>query len=194
MQINDPRNAQMKPTVTLLLVISLAIVSGCGRSSDKLPVGNAAANAQTSDADAGFENLIVLDAEALAEGGIAQSYEALLPELRKYVKQPARVEEIKDDAVPSYAVKCGGRRFLIYGPGLKDDNAEVWPRATYAFFTIINDQLAGSDHRFYAINAGNDLGGMFLTPAGLQAFGQTLDDKQDWPYIPTEVAAKDVRP
>jgi hypothetical protein len=44
-----------------------------------------------------YEQLILLDAENLAEAGIREAYESLLPELRKYVPQPAQVDEVIDN-------------------------------------------------------------------------------------------------
>ena len=55
-----------------------------------------------------------------------------------------------------------------------------------AFFTIVNDQLANSQYRFYAINGGNDLGGMFLTPSQAAAAQQALPTRTDWPYFPKD--------
>jgi hypothetical protein len=47
--------------------------------------------------------------------------------------------------------------------------------------------LANSEYRFYAINGGNDLGGMFLMPAQAQAAQKALPNKRDWPYLPEDV-------
>jgi hypothetical protein len=131
-----------------------------------------------------YDDLVLLDAEDLAEEGIGQAYESLLPKLRKYVQQPARIEEVTDNDAPSYSVKCGGREFVIYDPEVDDESGSSWGRATYAFFTIVNDQLASSMYRFYAINDGNDLGGMFLTPAQAEAAQKAIANNKDWPYIP----------
>ena len=57
--------------------------------------------------------------------------------------------------------------------------------ATYAFFKIINDQLGASEYKFFAINGGNDLCGVFLTPAQAQASRYGLPRSADWPYLPT---------
>jgi hypothetical protein len=65
------------------------------------------------------------------------------------------------------------------------NGAESWGRATYAFFTIINGQLTDSEYRLYAINSGNDLGGMFLKPIEAQRSTNTLARRNDWPYMPT---------
>src|SRR5438132_1519807 len=112
-----------------------------------------------------YDRWIHLDAEELAETGIGEAYESFLPELRKYVQQPARIEELIDSDAPRYSVQCGAKEFVIYEPELDDEGGGSWGRATYAFFAIVNDQLSNSEYRFYAINNGNELGGMFLTPA-----------------------------
>ena len=91
-----------------------------------------------------------------------------------------------DNDAPRYSVKCGGREFVIYEPQLDDGNGNSWGKATFAFFTIVNDQLAGSGYLFYAINGGNDLGGMFLTPTQSQAAQKALPKKTDWPYLPKD--------
>ena len=44
-----------------------------------------------------YDRWIPLDAESLAEKGIGSAYESLLPELRRYVAQPAPIEEMIDD-------------------------------------------------------------------------------------------------
>lgn len=130
-----------------------------------------------------YDRWIHLDAENLAETGIGEAYESLLPELRKYLQQPGTIEESIDPDTSRYAVKCGTREFVICGPEV-DGNS--WGRAAVAFFTIVNDQLANSEYRFYAINSGNDLGGMFLTPAEARDAQQGLPNKTDWPYLPVD--------
>jgi hypothetical protein len=64
------------------------------------------------------------------------------------------------EVVPGQADAADGRLF-----------AEA--NATYALFSIVNTQLAGSPCRFYAINGGNELGGMFLTPEQCEAAKKT---------------------
>jgi len=77
-----------------------------------------------------YDQLILLDAEDLAETGIRQAYESLLPELRKYVQRPAEVEEVIENDAGSYAVKSGTKKFVIYAPELRDEGGESWGRAT----------------------------------------------------------------
>src|SRR5262245_3589275 len=90
-------------------------------------------------ADLNYDELIPLDAEALAEGGVKAAYEELLPHLKKYVAAPAAVSERNDHDAPSYAVTCLGTEYPIYAKG---DEDESWGRATFALFDIVNRQLA----------------------------------------------------
>ncbi len=132
-----------------------------------------------------YDDAIHLDAEALAEAGIAEAYERLLTRLRKFVKQPLEVTEQLDDDAPSYSVQCGGKSFAIYAPEL-EETSNSWGNATVALFTIVDDQLVNSTHRFYAVNGGNDLFGIFLTPAQAAEAKRALPNKQDWPYLPKD--------
>src|SRR5262245_8484569 len=96
-----------------------------------------------------YDKWIHLDAEDLAETGIAEAYAGLLPELRKYVPRPSQIEEVIDNDTPVYTVRCGGKEYPIYGPDLDDGGS--WGRAAVAFFIIVNEQLANTPYRFYAI-------------------------------------------
>jgi hypothetical protein len=138
------------------------------------------------DFELDYDEMIFLDAEELAEGGIGQAYELLLPKLREYVSAPQRIEEELDDDAPRYAIRCATKQFVIYDPKLEDADGQSWGRASHALFTIVNDQLANSEWRLFAINGGNDLGGMFLTSEQAQAAMKTLPNKTDWPYLPTD--------
>jgi hypothetical protein len=133
-------------------------------------------------ADLNYDELVILDAEALAETGLKAAYKELLPRLKKYVASPAAVTERIDHDAPSYAMSCLGTDYPIYAKG---DEDESWGRATFALFDIVNRQLAKTPYRFFAINGGNDLGGMFLTPAQVEAAKKSLPRKQDWPYLPS---------
>ena len=133
-----------------------------------------------------YDEAIPLDAEAIAEGGIAEGYESVLPNLRQFVKHPVRIEEDRDDDAPSYSVRCGDTEFEIYAPDLDEEEGNSWGRATVALFSIVNEQLKNATHRFYAINGGNDLFGMFLTPEEAAAAQNSLPNKRDWPYLPKD--------
>lgn len=132
-----------------------------------------------------YEQLILLDAETLAETGIKEAYARVLPSLKKYGLQPGPIEELINNDAPTYAVRAGGKRYEIYSA--KSLEAQSWGNATFALFSIVNRQLANHSHKFYAFNSGNDLGGMFLSEAQYQAAIRSIKRKSDWPYIPTQV-------
>lgn len=127
-------------------------------------------------------NLIMLDAEELAENGIAEAYNRILPDLKNYLVNPISIEEIFDPDLPRYAVRFNEQEHVIYSPD--DLSYESWGIATYVFFKIINDQLADLEIRFYAINGGSDLFGVFLTPDQAELARAELDRPIDWPYLP----------
>jgi hypothetical protein len=143
------------------------------------------AGAHCMAAELNYDDLIVLDAEDLAETGIKQAYERLLPVLKKHIASPAPIIEHYDNEAPSYSVVCQGVTYHIYGPG---DHEESWGRAAFAFFDIVNRQLAQTRYRLFAINGGNDLGGLLLTAADAEAAKKSLKKKSDWPYLPTAEA------
>jgi len=132
-----------------------------------------------------YNNMFFLDAEALAEAGINEAYKSVVPVLGQYVPEPAQIQEVVDNDAPSYVVKCGDLEYVIYSPALPNEEGQSWGRAAYALFKIVNDQLTKSPYRLYAINGGNDLGGMFLTQSECEAARKSLPRKMDWPYLPT---------
>lgn len=82
-----------------------------------------------------------------------------------------------------YVVESQSVRYEIYGPELTE--ADSWMRATFALFDIVNRQLHHLDTKFYAVNGGNDLIGLFMTPADAARAQRALPRKMDWPYIAT---------
>ncbi|MBS7457174.1 hypothetical protein [Coralloluteibacterium stylophorae] len=131
-----------------------------------------------------YEKAILLDAEDLAEQGIAEAYARVLPELTKYVATPLVIQEHIDSHALSYEVSVGSRRYPIYPSSHGGDEYESWGVATAALFAIINEQLEDSAVGFYAVNSGNDLMGMFLTPAEAERAQRALPRKTEWPYMP----------
>ena len=148
----------------------------------------AAPGANTKELD--YSKLRQLDAEDLAEQGMKTAYEALAPDLRHHGIEPAAMAEEIDPDAPSYAVHVGGRKYVVYSPQVASPGYQSLGRATYLFFKIVNDQLAAahSNLRFYAINDGNDLGGLFLTSNDAVAARSSLPRRRDWPYIPDDLA------
>jgi len=156
-------------TVTFLAIVIIQLVVGCNTSYGL-----------------NYDQMVILDAEYLAETGIGEAYYGLLPKLRQFVSHPADVEEVEDPDRPYYSVRSQDFEYVIYAPSLPDSEGQAWGRATYAFFAIVNRQLGQSKYRFYAINGGNDLGGIFLTEAECEASQRNLPNRTDWPYIPTD--------
>jgi hypothetical protein len=129
-----------------------------------------------------YDLALALDAEDLAEGGVAAAYERVADRMRTFGVQPAPVKDDLDQAADSYAVTALGRRYAIYGTGV-DENP--WALATFALFDIVNAQLTNTDVRFYALNGGNDLFGVFLTPLEAERSHAAMrDEPHDWPYLP----------
>lgn len=144
-----------------------------------------AATANTSPLD--YHQLILLDAEAMAETGIKEAYEKIRPLLKTYVTKPAEVTEIINNDLPSYSVTSAGLTYDIYSPMSSNAENRSWGRATYALFAIVNNQLKSDPVKFYALNGGNELSGMFLTKVQAKLLRKGLERKTDWPYIPTLV-------
>ena len=159
----------MKIFITIIMLLF-------GLSTSSTSVGNTVLD---------YRKMIILDAEDLAETGIKDAYEKLKPLLRSYVTKPAEIVETFNSDLPSYSVICEGVTYEIYSPTIAKKEGESWGRATAALFTIINAQLKSSPGKFYAINSGNDLGGMFLTQKQALAAKKHLIRKTDWPYLPT---------
>lgn len=130
-----------------------------------------------------YDAAIMLDAEDLAEGGVKEAYdEEVLPRLRDYVPSPVEVIDVANHDEGTYAVRCGDREFRIYG--FEDSEEDSWGVAMWVLFDIVNSQLEGAPVRFYAINGGNELLGIFLSPEECQAARDSLPNKRDWPYLP----------
>jgi hypothetical protein len=130
-----------------------------------------------------YDTAIHLDAEALAETGIQTAYEEILQELRKYIDHPSKVVEVIDQINSKYSIIANGRTYVIYDEQL-DPKMNSWGNATFAFFDIINSQLVNSPVRFYALNGGNDLFGIFLPPQDAESSKKGIKRKSDWPYLP----------
>jgi hypothetical protein len=127
-----------------------------------------------------------LDAEYLAELGMEKRYKSLIPEMQKYIPQPAEIEEYIDYDKGIYIVQSLGIEYKIQDPEFNDLRFEAWGRATVAFFYIVNNQLQESNYKYYAINGGNELSGIFLTFTEVEAVRGSLPNKRDWPYIPID--------
>ena len=128
-----------------------------------------------------YEQVVHLDAEELAEQGIQEAYNALLPRLRQYSGSPLEVVEEVDGERGIYSVLAGGVRYEIWGPDLKPNDG--WARASVAFFSIVNRGLEASAHKFYALYSDNDLSGVFLTEEEYLQARRAIEQRSSWPYL-----------
>lgn len=170
---------------------------------DQLGFFKYATSAQREDAKRQFKDigsaaiyeetgrLFRADAESLAEDGVGDFLREIEPFLRK---QGVTISQIEDQFHDSdYSVTVNGVDYLIYNADeLKLDQqnlASIWGLAMVRSFAIVNELLANakSDEQLYAVNGGNDLFGIFLTPELRDAVcnlpGLTLQDR---PYVPKE--------
>lgn len=134
-----------------------------------------------------YDAAVHLDAEDLAEQGVGEAYRRLHAGLAELGVTPLPILE-QDDG-ENYSVECGGRRYPIFDDDLDEDggaDGDPWGRATFALFDIVNSQLGAVEHKLYAISGGNDMFGMFLTPAAVERARAASARKAHWPYLPTD--------
>jgi len=133
------------------------------------------------------------DAEDLAAGGIGDFLRLVKPFLaREGVKFP----EIKDEVGSAgYLLRFGDVTHVIFSQDeLRRHSSGEEPGLTWGLsmargFGMINALLkaAGSAERLYAVNGGNDLFGIFLTPELQRLIAQHPDaSPPDVPYEPNE--------
>jgi hypothetical protein len=143
------------------------------------------------DSDAGsgapapfdYDDVVLLDAEELAEEGILEAYQQLHPQLRQYGASEPDIAEEADPDEATYTVFADGKRYDIYGKEVEED---AWILATIAFFDIVNASLAHTGHRFYALYGGNDLAGIFLTEAQFELARQSIARPAHRPWVPVD--------
>jgi hypothetical protein len=130
------------------------------------------------------------DAEDLAEGGVGQFLREIAPFLAtQKVTLPAIEDATSEDG---YTVRVGGASYQIYDAEEleRDSSGEegglIWGLSSVRGFRIADELLtaAGSAERAYAVNGGNDLFVMFLTPELHQVIMNHPDaSRRDGPYI-----------
>lgn len=124
-----------------------------------------------------------LDAEDLAEQGIQDAYNAITPYFAEHEVHARPVTENIDSSGGDYSVDADGHQYAICGPDISE--ADSWGLATHALFDIVNRQLTATDVRFFALNGGNDLFGIFLSTTQAEHARRALPRTSDWPYLPT---------
>jgi hypothetical protein len=129
------------------------------------------------------------DAEDLAEGGVGQFLREVSPFLASQgVTLPAIEDDRSEDG--GYVVRVGSVAHQMYDAAeLERDSGDegglTWGLSTVRGFRIVDQLLAaaGSAERTYAVNGGNDLFVMFLTPEIHRVIMAQPDASQrDGPY------------
>ena len=128
-----------------------------------------------------YDEMLFLDAEELAEQGMSNAYEEIKAAFQKHGIELSPIEEIINSEKGTYHVTHEGRKFCIYEDG---NDQSSWANATVALFNIVNSQIQECDLRLYAINGGNDLGGVILTKGDCVKAREQLENRTDWPYFP----------
>jgi hypothetical protein len=133
------------------------------------------------------------DAEDLAEGGVGEFIRKLESFLTRQGVTALEIEDEVNDK--NYSVHVNGVSHLIYDEAEydRDSNGEqpglIWGLAMARGFRIVDGLLerSGSSERLYAVNGGNDLVGMFLTPEMHRIIlAQPGVELPQAPYAPTE--------
>lgn len=115
---------------------------------------------------------------------MAEGYASVLPALKVYVAAPLVLSEKLDPDRGIYTVMTGGHSQRISPSPFGGDEYESWGVATAALFEIVNRQLVAKPVKFYALNAGNDLMGIFLTEQQAAVARKNIKRRSDWPYLP----------
>ena len=124
------------------------------------------------------------DAEDLAEGGIAQFLRSIEPFLKRQGVDGLEIEEQLSET--GYTVIIGSTPYPIYTQE-EMETEDGWWLATVRTFELVNELLvlAGSEERFYAVGGGNDMFGLFLTPALHEVICNHKDaSPRECPYVP----------
>lgn len=130
-----------------------------------------------------YDEVLNLDAETLAEVGIVQVYDEIEPVIASHGGTPDSFREIVDEQSGSYAIEHRGVVYPVSGGDI--GVAQGWGNAAAVFFEIVNRQMEGSEYRFYALDHGNGLQGVFLTDQQFAAARAFHRKGVNVPFVPT---------
>lgn len=149
--------------------------------------GSTVASGQQSAADPiPYEEVVSLDAERLAEGGMIEVYDEIEPVIVSHGGRPDTLQAHNDAKTDRYSIAHRGITYPVSGGDISV--AQGWGNAAAVFFEIVNRQMEGSEYRFYALNHGNDLQGVFLTDKQYAAARAFHRRGADTPFRPTREA------
>lgn len=131
-------------------------------------------------------------AEDLAQGGVGEFIASLRPFL---LRENVRLPTIRDERTNSgYMVQVGEQSRVIYTRDEQRREEAGEPRLTWGLsvartFAIVNELLvaARSEERLFAVDGGNDLFAIFLTPELRRLIlSHPEAEPTEAPYVPTE--------
>lgn len=97
--------------------------------------------------------------------------------------KPDTLREITDEAIGTYAIEHRGSVYPVSGGRISAEQG--WANAAAVLFEVVNRQMEGSEYRFYALDHGNGLQGVFLTERQFTAARAFHRKGTDIPFVPT---------
>jgi hypothetical protein len=133
--------------------------------------------------------LFAVDAEDLAEGGVAAFLEEVKPFLQRL---GVAVPPLVDHITVEYTLLAGEDQLPIwtrddFNRDLDNEPGRIWGVSSARTVQILNQwlQKADSAERAYGVNGGNDFFVLFLTPELFSLIERySADSSQDAPYTP----------
>jgi len=133
--------------------------------------------------------LFAVDAEELAEGGVAAFFEEMRPLLES---QGVAVPPLVDHITVEYTLLAGDDQFPIwtrddFNRDLDSEPGRIWGASSTRTVRILNHWLeaAESAERAYGVNGGNDFFVLFLTPELLSLIQRSsVASPREAPYVP----------
>jgi hypothetical protein len=118
------------------------------------------------------------DAEHLAEGGVKDFINAIVPFLAKQNVLIRSVEE-NFNIGGEYSVTVNGRTFVMYTQE-ELETAEIWELTTIRAFSMVNTLLkqAEASERLHYLYGGNDMLAVFLTPDMYRLIARRVDQDE----------------
>ena len=129
-----------------------------------------------------YEQIVHLDAEDLAEGGMVEAYERITAAIADERIEWAPMTQ-SGEGTPDYSIHLLGETHRVYGssPGTDD-----WAISSAVLFDAVNRQLVNLDFKVYALNGGNDLHAVALTKRQFEEAVQYHERRHDRPYLPNQ--------
>lgn len=129
-----------------------------------------------------YEQIVHLDAEDLAEGGMVEAYERITAAIADERLEWAPMTQ-SGEGTPDYSIHLLGESHRVYGysPGTDD-----WAISSAVLFHAVNRQLVDLDFKVYALMGGNDLHAVALTERQFEEALRYHKRRYNRPYLPNQ--------